>query len=73
MLQIFNNVTHEMFETVELLHHSTCGTEEIHDNSWCVCVCVCIYTHTHTHTIPYVLTAVYTGHFQDFKFKGLPT
>ena len=78
MLRIFNHVTHEMFETVELSHHSTCGTKEIHDDSWCacvcvyiciyvcVCVCVCVYTHTHTHThtIPDVLAIVYTGHLQ---------
>jgi len=37
MLHIFNHVIHEMFGTTELSHHSTFGTEEIHDNSWCVC------------------------------------
>jgi len=61
MLHIFNHVTHEMFETVELSHHSTCGTQEINDNSWCVCMYV--------YTIPDVLAVVYTGHFQISSLK----
>lgn len=36
MLHILNHVTSEMLEAVEPSHHSPCGTEEIHDNIWCV-------------------------------------